>query len=426
MPATRSLADWLRLLRDGWPAFVLILALALLGAVAYTLSQPEEYGAEGTLVVSPARGFLDPQNSDSLPTLTKTVDQIAGTPAVRRRTGALYADLARDPETAARRRATASPSWVQAHVDATQEGGSSIIRIVGTAGSQADATDLTKAAVDALSQSVNTGVDPRTGGGLRVRAFEVLSEGKVSPTSARNLALGACGGLILGLLAALALGTLRRRLWNPRELAAVAGLPLLGVIERTDDDVPLAVIEARSRLERLRGPDGALATLVLGTSSDVAASAVATRLAQALHASVLVDADLTGGGPTKTLGLDDARGYSDVLQGNDKALEIVVSSNGDSGPALDVLPLGTPADPTVAAVNARRLDATLRALTLVREHVVVAGPSLEVPSEAMALASATDCSILVLRRGARARPLRRALEAAETSDAEFLGAIVQA
>jgi len=50
-PRTRTLGDWMRVFRDGWVAFVVVLAAAIAAAALVTLRQPTLYGAKGILIV---------------------------------------------------------------------------------------------------------------------------------------------------------------------------------------------------------------------------------------------------------------------------------------------------------------------------------------------------------------------------------------
>src|SRR3954451_19729532 len=193
-PKNRSLRDWIRVFRDGWFAFVLVLAAALAAATMVTLRQPTLYGAKGVLVVSPMRGFMDPSGAGNLSTIADTIRRLPDTSALTASTRAAYQRAAGSDAVAAERRGI-SEEWVRARVTADRSPGSSMIEVHGRASTQGDAIDLTRAAVAALGADVNDVPSSSLPGqlppGVSVLTPSIAEpEGKVSPARVRNNLIG--------------------------------------------------------------------------------------------------------------------------------------------------------------------------------------------------------------------------------------------
>jgi len=189
----RSVASWVRLFRDGWLGFVVCVVAGLGVGLIATRAQPTSYGANEALVISPARGFLDPQDADKLPALTDTIARLGGTPAVLERARARYVALAGRGHAARARRAGEAASWVDSHVAITREANSSILLITTTARTQRDAVDLAAATSAALAGII---ARPRGSAGSRsLTAAAPANSGGVSAASA-----GAAPGSTAGAL----------------------------------------------------------------------------------------------------------------------------------------------------------------------------------------------------------------------------------
>src|SRR5437879_2162162 len=61
----RGLLEWLALVRDGKIALGIAVALGILVGILATVLQKTEYEAQGSVVVSSAKGFLSPENADA-------------------------------------------------------------------------------------------------------------------------------------------------------------------------------------------------------------------------------------------------------------------------------------------------------------------------------------------------------------------------
>jgi Mrp family chromosome partitioning ATPase len=432
----RTLLDWLRLLRDGWPALVLFIGGGLALGLAATAAQATEYKAVGTAVVSSARGFLDPTGADALPALTDTLAQLVETPAVLNRTAPAYAALAPNQRERDLRRAMANRGWLRAHLDTARLGSSSIIQISGTAPTQVEAVDLTRAAVAALVKTVASanrsgraigpvGSATTPAAGIAVKSFARGEfRGKVSPTPVRNLLVGGNAGLIVAILAAVALGLARRRVRGAEDVAAALGTTLLGRVRGAPGSgVDPGVAEARARLMALRSGSTGTVFLVTGTVpadriADVGAGLARSFAASAAHV-VLVDADLDGRGITRTLGLADAPGLAEVLAGGPPAAVIPASNGG-----VSVVPAGIGGGNSADALSGANLGDSLRQLGSEYDFVVVCGPGADRPAEVLPLVEAADGVVLIAASSASGRQLDAVAALGEPLRRRLVGALI--
>ena len=417
----RTLGDWMRVFRAGWFAFVVVVAAALAGASLLTLAQPTRYGAKGTLIVSPVRGFLDPTGAGNLTTIADTIRRLPSTTELTANTLQRYQRAARSEATAQQRR-NVSQDWIRARVGADRIPGSSMVEVHGTAATQADAVDLTRAAVAALAAYVNESPSSALPGqfpaGVSVLTPTIGEpEGKVSPAPLRNTLIGLNAGVLVGALAALAVGLGRRKLRRPGEVAEELGVPVLGVVRGSRRPRPLAdrgVAAARARLYAKTTPHTVL--LLTGTATAKRIAQVGEELARSVldsgRTALLVDADLSARAVTRMMELDLEPGLSTILAGADKPASSF-ECEGRRAPTLSIVPVLPSgehelADPATALSRHQLVDA-FDDLRDRYDYVVVVGPRLDRLPEVISLSSAVDLTILVVPRGVRAWRLRELL-----------------
>jgi len=447
-PEGRSLVDWLRVLRDGLPAVVLLTALGLGVALLATALQPTQYSSQATLVTGSSRGFLEPEWADGLAPVASTVTRLASSKEVL--DGAAREYVASAPDAASRRSRRDEVSdfeWTRKHLTARQVADSGIVELTADAETQRDARDLTRAGAKALTQSIvqapgegSTPAAPARGAsgatgpdnqarGIVVRDFQTTDEGQVSPTPLRNLILGGNVGLVLGVIGGLALGARRRRLRRPDEMAAELGIPILASIRAADtaNGIPRGLSAARARLQRLGEPDHGTAFLLTGTARPERTAQIGEALARAFSASgrtVLVDADLSGQHATRSLDVDGLPGLGELLDGRaaqpgllrpeQVLVTTVEGTEGDEEAQLEVLPAGEKPGNVAASLSGATLSRSVQSLRLRYDFVIVIGPGLDRPEEVIPLAAVTDWSILITPRGERARTFEAARDLALT------------
>ena len=172
------------------------IVLAVLGAtlaLSYSFAQSTLYEARSTVVVSPGTKFLDPQDADSFPRITTTVEEIALTQRVLQATAARL-----------RQSGFVVPSldWLRDHLRLSVSGDTPVLSIAGVAGDARLARLVSSAETDALTRAISAASanQPR---GLTLTVFSKGEDrGKIQPKPLRNVLLGVNAGLLIGCLLA--------------------------------------------------------------------------------------------------------------------------------------------------------------------------------------------------------------------------------
>jgi polysaccharide biosynthesis transport protein len=441
----RSLIEWLRVLRDGWPAVIVCVILGLAVGAVVTLLQPTLYRSESTLATGSSRGFLDPEFASGLAPVTATVTRLAGSAAVLQGAGNAWVAAAPDAEARARRAKDLSLKWLGDHIQAQQVADSAIVNLSATAKTQTDASDLSTAAAHSLETAIANGPGSPSRAargntrGLVVRDFRARDKGKVSPSPTRNLLLGGNVGLVIGIVAGLALGATRRRVRRPDEMASELGIPVLGSIKvgqlGSGDDPGLT--SARAHLQRLGQRDQGTVFLLTGTVRPERTAEVAEALTRTFAASartVLVDADLSSRSISRRLQIDGGPGLGDLLDGGrgggpqelfrPEQVTVTTVDGGGSGAEIEVLPAGEAPRDVPAALGSAGLAKSLQNLRLRYDYILVVGPGLDRPAEVIPLIAATDWSVLVTPRGERARTIESAHGLTDALAGRIAGALI--
>lgn len=426
--AQQTLADWLRFLRDGWLALAIAIVVATSGGVLATLRQSTEYRATGSLVVTPRNGFLDPNGADALPALTDTVVRLAETPAVLAGARVRYV-RSENFAASSTRRQIPTIAWLQARLSATQVANSSIIEISATAPTQRVATDVIRATLSSLEAFVNR---PQTRGaptaGIVVRVVsQAEPDGRVSPTPTRNVLIGANVGALLGIVFALIVGSRRRRLRRPAEIAAELGIPLIGTVSR---DGSAGMAEVRARLiHDVRARAEQLTLIVTGTVPPDKIAKFSRSLVESIHDAglrpVLVDADLSTQASSRLLSVSDRPGLAEVLEsGDSRALALRFAAAVATPSEIDILPAGQSSAEATALLNTDRLLQIIGSLRERYDAVVVAGPDLDRRAEAIPVLAAADSALLLVNSGIFAERLRDARRLGADLEQRFAGVVV--
>ncbi len=267
-----------------------------------------------------------------------------------------------------------------------------------------------------------------------------------SPKVARNTLVGAVLALLLGIGVAFLLERLDRRIKEPKDLEAIYGLPVLGVIPDSDalsrsarDTLPQADEEAfrmiRAHLRYFNVDRDLRTLLVISAAQGDGKTTVSRRLAEAAAAmgasTLLVEADLRA--PTLAPQLELARGpgLSDLLSGavlkSDAIQTIEVgprSSEGRTKHQMDVLLSGTMLPPNPAElIESRAMQNVLSQIKSTYQLVVIDTPPLTGVSDVFPLLSKVDGVIIVGRMGNR-RDLAQGLhETLRSVKAPLLGVV---
>lgn len=443
-----ELSRYLDLLRSHWLVLVAFVAAGLVAAFAYTSVAPKTYTAQSNLLVTPVAE--DDPNLIGLPLVRDTADPTADVLTV--------AQLVTSPDVSARvaSQLGGNPNALVSNVSASPVTQSQIIAVQATASSAARATTLANAfarqtvqfrtnamhaqlaklipSLEASMRKVSSG--NRAGLQQQLAVLDTLRSSPdptvsvsspatppsapASPNRKTSLAAGAFGGLIVGLLAILALNALDPKLRDEDQLREIYALPLLAKIpKQRAGRTPLvsrelipAVGEAFRTLRaaftvRHAGSEGApkrgSAILVTGDAAAAGKSTVALNLATSLTAAgkqvIVIEADLRRPSIGQALRVRAPRGVAEVLLGKAELAEALVWTP-DHGPQLELL-LGTTADAgeidRISPESARQLVREAREMA---DFVVIDSPPMTEVTDALAFAEEADDVVLVARVGA--------------------------
>lgn len=264
-------------------------------------------------------------------------------------------------------------------------------------------------------------------GNVRLLDRAVVSKLPVKPQKALLIAFALVVGALAGPLVAIFLARTRRGIRSGDEIASRTGLEVFGAIPYSVEQARLHERRRRNRsfelladsnpgddvVKALRGtrialklglanaPDNRI--LFTGTSVDVGTSFVASNfaalLAQAGKRVLLIDADLGSGGETWSLGTADVGGLCEVFE---ERLSIDDVIQREIRPNLDVLAPGRFSNPTTDFFELAFFAQLVDTLSARYDHVVIDGPPLLAASDALAMAPACGCVLIVARHGVTA------------------------
>jgi capsular exopolysaccharide synthesis family protein len=275
-------------------------------------------------------------------------------------------------------------------------------------------------------------------GNVQIAQAAAVPTSPSSPKTTRNTLLGAVLGLLLGLGIAFLLERFDQRVREPKDLEAVYGLPLLGVVPESPalarssrrkgesgEAIPSGDAEAfhliRAHL-RYFNVDKELHTLLVasagpGDGKTTVARHLASAAARMGGRVLLVDADLRR--PTIAQQLDIALGpgLADVLIGatlmNDAIQSIAVdklSTDESQGRTLDVLVAGATLPPNPGElIESHAMEVLLDGVQSAYDLVVIDTPPLTVVSDAFPLLRKVDGVIIVGRVGRNRRDVAERL-----------------
>jgi capsular exopolysaccharide synthesis family protein len=158
-----------------------------------------------------------------------------------------------------------------------------------------------------------------------------------------------------------------------------------------------------------------------GKSTTVANLAVA--LARTGKRVVVVDADLRRPRQHALFGVAASPGITDVLVGTHEPDE--VAARPIDNVALAVIPAGSTAPNPAELLSTSEMSDIIDSLAAVADIVLIDSPPLLAVSDALAVSSLVDGTVLVVQgRTTRAKELRVALDALERVDAHIVGAVL--
>lgn len=245
------------------------------------------------------------------------------------------------------------------------------------------------------------------------------------PARSRNVLLGAFGGLLLGLILALVLEQLDRRLRRTDDIVETAGLPVLGSVPQSralaaDPTGELPPFESES----FRMIDAGLnmaatssnASMLLtsaepGEGKTTIALQLAKASAEAGSTVLLIDADLRRGSLTRALDLADEPGLGSLLRGESTEIADVwrrppdtAAQNGRSTASkLWIVPAGELSAHPTELLGSAHMNAALRAAEAQFDLVILDCSPIGVVADAIPLLAMVRDVVLIARLGVTTR-----------------------
>jgi succinoglycan biosynthesis transport protein ExoP len=482
-----DLKQWLGMLRRRAPLILLCCVLAAGAAYGFSKHQTKKYTATASLVftnnqLSQQVAGLQPAGNNE----TQQAQQDTNLKLVQ------LGDMA--AKTAAKLGHGLTKREVSASLSISAQGESNIVDVAATATSPVLATEIANTYTNqfvAEQQNTNhtyyasalalvnrqlAALSPRERVGTaglalqdRAQSLGVLAElrnGNVqvaqaatvptapsSPKTSRNTALGVVLGLLLGLSVAFLVERLDRRIREPKDLEAIYGLPLLGVVPessalsrsgRSGGDaqtvLPSGEAEAFHLIRahmRYFNVDRELRTLMVvsaapGDGKTTIARHLAAAAARMGSPVLLLEADLRRPTLAQQLGIPSGLGLSDVLIGAASLPDATQTLGLDSPTSdrskahtVDILTAGAALPPNPGElIESRAMETLLERARATYDLIVIDTPPLTAVSDAFPLLKKVDGVVVVGRVGRNRRDVAERLhETLAGAGAPLLGVI---
>jgi capsular exopolysaccharide synthesis family protein len=289
---------------------------------------------------------------------------------------------------------------------------------------------------------------------VQVAQAASVPAGPSSPRVARNTVLGGVLGLILGIGIAFLLARLDRRIREPKDLEAIYGLPLLGVVPESAAlsrgvrrsgqngaaSLPASEAEAfhliRAHLRYFNVDRDLRVLMVVSAAPGDGKTTIARNLAAAAARMgsrvLLVEVDLRRPTIAQQLNISTGPGLTDVLIGalslNEATQSIDLGlppDEGSKGRAFEVLVAGATLPPNPAElIESHTMEELLQQARIKYDLVVVDTPPLTAVSDAFPLLQKADGVIIVGRVGRNRRDIAERLhETLSGAGAPLLGVV---
>ncbi|WP_228242511.1 polysaccharide biosynthesis tyrosine autokinase [Porphyrobacter sp. GA68] len=301
--------------------------------------------------------------------------------------------------------------------------------------------DTNRALYDALLQRFK---EIGVAGGVGVNNIAIVDTADVpqrpsSPRLLLNLALSILAGLGLGAALALALEQLDEAISDPTELQRRLGLPLLGSVPKTQDDVTPSEALLDRKSELFDAYIAVQTNLAFTTEHGVPRSfsvtstrpaegksttslALATTLARGGKRVILVDGDMRSPSVHHLGGVDHDRGLSNFLAGEDDIASLTFDMKELGFTAMSAGPI----PPNAAELlTSNRLGILIDRLLQTYDHVVIDSPPVMGLADAPLIASRVEGVIYAVEsHGIRSSQVKTALARLESANARIFGGVL--
>ncbi|WP_338070605.1 polysaccharide biosynthesis tyrosine autokinase [Bifidobacterium callimiconis] len=266
--------------------------------------------------------------------------------------------------------------------------------------------------------------------------------GQSSPNVKMNIAISIAGGLVLGLILAIALDLLDHKIRQASDLQDILDVPVLGALTRNDvyaGKAPVVISRPASReaeeIRRLRMnltyvmPDkGEHSNLIVITSAGVSEGKTTTSVnlaaayAEAGKKILLIDADLRNPSVAKALSMNGTVGLSQLLTYQVKSTDAIQQYWKEN---FHVLPAGKRAPNPGILFNSKAMKSLLDQVSGIYDYVIIDTAPLKVANDAAVFVKegATMLFVSGLGHGEK-KDVRAAAEELETLDVTVAGAVL--
>ncbi|SCX07244.1 hypothetical protein [Mycolicibacterium fluoranthenivorans] len=426
--------------RRRWWVVAVVTMLAVAGAAASALTTPTAYTGKSTLILS---GQTPEQDAVMMLGYLTIFREPQTLPRLRAGT-TIPDDVTFDAKTVASSpiltvEATASdPRTAQSAATAMGVAFSDDINAVQKAGTADNVTDLERqlgqiphldpnGATNPYYASLQERIDAaRNNVSDQLMALQPeAGVTEVAPNIVSAIGRGALGGLVLGILAALGLAALSRRLTDGDELREKTGIEPLVELPRAGESHMLRRDRLRVLANLISLEDLPKPTVIALTAGDDTWSArdIAAELAEVSarrgDRTILIHADNEPTWPAGNAG--STTGFNEALADPGRVRDMLRDSDIES---LQILPAGARLADRYPLATRQRIVAVLHELQALGDVIIVAAPSISDTTDAQMLCSAADVSILVVAAGSRIDGIRSDIESLERAHAHVLGAVL--
>lgn len=427
-----ELSDYLAALRKRWLTIVALCILGALAALAYASLSTPKYQATSSVFVSSNQGATTGelvQGSTYTQNLVASFTQLATKPVVL---NPVIEEL----------NLTLSSTQLESDVTAETPLNTVLIDITAVSGSPVEAASIANAVAETLAEVV-TDMSPTTQDGRPTITMETVATAQAptfpfEPNTRLLVAAGALGGLVLGVIVALARQLLDTRIHNAEDVARLTALPVLGSIPRTRGSDPGAIVVRSdphgnvaetfrllaTNLEFLN-PDKSLRSVVVssplpGEGKSTTAINLALAAAERNHRVLLIDADLRRPSIADYCNIEGGVGLTTVLSSRASLASVI-----EPWESIDILPCGVvPPNPN-QLLNSDTMAHLMKELMDIYDFIVLDSPPILLVADALPLARMTDGAVIVTRQHRTRRgQLSKTLQSLEGVGSEALGVIL--
>lgn len=280
-------------------------------------------------------------------------------------------------------------------------------------------------------------------GGVGVNNIAVVDEADLpetpsSPKLIVNLLLALVAGSVIGLAIALMLEQIDEAVSNPQDVERTFGLPLLGIVPKSDEEDPRvelsdrkspmveAYLSAQTSLSfsTTHGVPKSMAVTSTRASEGKSTSsfALATSLARTGRRVVLVDGDMRSPSVHHMVDCKNVAGLSNYLAGSDDVKALV---HADTGNKISVMTAGPPPPNAAELLSSDRLPKLLQELGEHFDHIILDIPPVMGLADAPLIARAVEGVVFVIQSHATGTSAARvAIRRLADSHSHILGVLM--